>query len=130
MTDSSGYTDNIRLLIWKYAMQGFFNKPVLGSGLYSATYYSQLYVRWVTHNSFVDILVGQGIIGVIFWIGIFAKFIMVKKGNGMFVLNIIFVFMFPYFFLNGYETLSFWLPMILIKQISDCCKKHDFFELF
>ena len=129
MTDMSGYTDNIRLIIWGHALKGFANSPIIGSGLYSASYYSQLYVRWVTHNSFIDIIVGQGLIGIILFLLTFGKIVKdAGHGNRAFIAVIMLSFLLPYFFINGYETLSFWLPMILVKIISDACRlygKHE-----
>ena len=131
MTDVEGYSDNIRLTIWAYAMQGFYEHPILGDGLYAGSYYSQLHTRWVTHNSFIDILVGQGLVGTILFVLIFGKMIIVKqKKNRLFIVVLMVSFFLPYFFLNGYETLSFWLPMILCKFISDYCQNNDFVLLF
>ena len=131
MTDTEGYSDNIRLTIWGYALEGFYQYPILGGGLYSGSYFAQLQARWVTHNSFIDILVGQGLIGAILFVLIFGKMIFVKeKKNRLFIVAIMISFFLPYFFLNGYETLSFWLPMILCKFISDYCQNNDFTRLF
>jgi len=130
MFDKSGYTDNIRLLIWEYALEGFRKRPLIGSGLYSGSYYSQLHLKWVTHSSFIDILVSGGIIVSALWIFVFAKILKVKSINKWFMFSLFFAFFLPYMFINGYETLSFWLPLTIMCYLSKTCLINNYDELF
>ncbi len=125
MMDADSYSDNIRLRIWGYAMQAFLNNPVWGSGVASGTYYAQLYLRWYTHSCFIDIITGQGIIGAILYIGLFIQLLKVKRTNIVFMAALIISFFCPMFFINGYETATFWIPMAIAKIISDYCKYND-----
>lgn len=129
MTDSEGYADNIRLTIWKYAMEGFYVRPWFGSGIQAGTYYSQLHVRWVTHNCFVDMITTVGLVGTALYALEFLSFLNVQKGNRNFVLAVFFATALPLFFINGYETATFWMPMLICRLVCRYCKTHDFFEL-
>jgi O-antigen ligase len=125
MTSAGSYTDNIRLKIWGYAMKAYTSKPLFGSGIESGTYYVQLTLRWYTHSVFVDILTGQGLIGAALYLVLFIDLLRVKKENRMYMTVILLAFFVPMFFINGYESATFWLPLIICKAISDYCKSSN-----
>lgn len=125
MTGTGSYSSNIRLKIWGYALQAFTRHPLIGSGIESGTFYVQLILRWYTHSVFVDILTGQGLIGVIICLILFLNHLRVKKENFIYMAIMLIAFFAPMFFINGYETATFWVPMIMCKVISDYCKAND-----
>ncbi len=117
-TDFANYGDNTRLIIWNYAMEGFYQNPIFGSGTSSGTYYSQLHVRWVTHSCFVDLITAQGIIGCIIIFLLFLRLFRVNKSNKIFMLSVFITFFLPLFFIDGYVCATFWMPMTLCRLIS------------
>lgn len=124
------YSDNIRLKIWNYALKGFYRNPLFGSGVGAGTYYSQLHIEWVTHSGFVDLLAGQGIVGFVLLMCEFRKICMVKRGFRVFMLTTLIAFVMPLLFISGYENATFWVPMMLMKVLSNNCNKsEDFADL-
>lgn len=125
MTTMEGYEENARWKIWGYAMEAFTRNPLWGSGTTSGGYFSLLSTRWITHNCFLDILTGQGIVGSIIILAVFASIIKVKKSNALFMTCFMITSFMPLFFVNGYECATFWMPMLFCKLISDKCKEKD-----
>ncbi|UWP59053.1 O-antigen ligase family protein [Ruminococcus gauvreauii] len=123
--DFDNYTSNSRVTIWTYAMNGFFAKPVIGSGVESGSYYSLLDTRWKTHNCFIDILVGQGLIGAFIVLWIFLEHRKVNRGNGVFMAGFMICFFVPLIFVNGYECATFWMPMIICRYIYKKCRETN-----
>lgn len=123
-TDFENYTRNARISIWMHALDGFYMKPILGSGVESGSYYSLLYTRWKTHSCFIDILVGQGVVGIIIIAAMFIEYRKVNKKNKTFLTSMLICFFVPLFFLNGYECATFWVPMMLVRFIYIKCKEH------
>lgn len=125
MTTTQNYDSNARLLIWDYALEAFYRNPMLGSGVESGSYFSQLSVRWVTHNAWLDILTGQGILGsVIMILFIHTLYRGIIKENKIFFVAFFVTCFLPLLFSNGYECATWWTPMLLCKIISDNCKRN------
>ncbi len=122
MTTTTGYEDNARLKIWDYAMEAFYRRPWIGSGINSGTYFSQLSVKWVTHNAFLDVLTAQGIIGAVIFLMLLIKTAWVGKANRSFMIAYMITSFLPLFFVNGYECATFWVPMMMCTLMSDFCK--------
>jgi O-antigen ligase len=132
MFSIDSYSSNIRLLIWHDAIKAFLNNPIIGEGHLSGSYYVSLGIKgkWFgTHNCFLDIITGTGILGGIILLSIFKSMMDVKEENKVFLLSFIVSSFIPLFFINGYDSMSFWLPMILCKMISNCCKNKIYYEL-
>lgn len=133
MTNIEGYKDNIRIHIWNYAMEGYRQKPLIGSGIQSGTYYAQLHVKWYTHSCFVDLITSAGILGVIAFaiqiVQMCKKAIQKHFANLLYIAGTIVILFGPLMFINGFETATFWIPLALCKQVSDCCIEHRFEEL-
>ena len=129
MSDVDGYTENIRLTIWGYAIEGFLRRPWIGSGIQSGTYFSQLHVRWYTHSCFVDLITSVGILGAVLYVWQYIDYCKVKKGNMLFMISMLSILFVPLMFINGFETATFWMPMALCKIVSDHCKKNKYQEL-
>ena len=119
------YTDNARLRIWGFAMEGFYRSPFIGSGISSGTYYAQQHVRWVTHSCYVDMLTSQGIIGTLIIIAITSEMFKVNKKNKMFNVSMLMLFFIPLAFIDGYVCATFWMPMILCRILSKKAREND-----
>lgn len=129
MGDVEGYTDNIRLKIWAEAMKAYYANPIWGSGIQSGTYYAQQELRWYTHNCFIDMLTGQGLIGTILFLLTYIYYFWGKKGNRLFMFAMLVSYLIPLFFINGYETLTFWVPMCMCKLLSDAFKEYSYKDI-
>lgn len=126
MGNMDGYATNIRLEIWEYAMEGFYKHPILGSGIEAGTYYSQKAVRWYTHSCFVDILVGQGVVGAFFYLCMFIGFLKDNSGNRNFVGTYLLACFIPLGFINGYGCITFWMPMVMCQVVSSTARKYGY----
>lgn len=124
-TNFEGYTENSRLLIWECALEGFYRNPLIGSGVESGSYYSLLYTRWKTHNCFIDILTGQGIVGSIIMIALLIQLGKVSKTNRIYMISTLITFFFPLFFVNGYECATMWTPMMICRFLHEKCKREE-----
>lgn len=125
MLDVKSYSGNIRLLIWKEALNAFWNSPLFGSGIQSGGYYSKMRIQYATHNCYIDLLTGQGLFGVALIFISFSSYFKVPRYNLFFMIGIFASLFIPLFFINGYEAMTFWLPVILCRFISDFCKKKS-----
>jgi len=133
VTDISSYniSDNIRYSIWEYALISFQQNKLLGSGFGSASFYSISYIGSPSHNNYIEILGGQGIVGIILFILIIVSmFSKRKKCNNLLLLIIVISFLLPLATINGYQTMSFWLPMYFIVIISNYAKNQPLIDLF
>lgn len=129
MFNADGYSNNIRLTIWGYAIEAFERRPWIGSGIQSGTYFAQLHVRWYTHSCFVDLITTVGIIGAICYVIQYLQCIIVKKNNIIFMIALFSSLFLPLMFINGYETITFWMPMMMVKIVSDFCRENIFHEV-
>ena len=124
-TNFSGYSENSRLLIWGFALEAFYDNILIGSGVESGSYYSMLYTPWKTHNCFIDILTGQGLLGSTIVILLFFELSKVAKNNRIYMVCTMIAFFVPLFFVNGYECATMWTPMIICRFLHDKCKSTD-----
>lgn len=114
LTDSSGYEDNIRLIVWEHSLQAFYQNPIFGSGLGASSHFSEQFTGFQSHNNYIDILGDCGLIGFIIFSFIILDLQMVPKSKKMNMFSYTFANLFPLFFINGFQTISFWLPMYLL----------------
>jgi O-antigen ligase len=115
MTSLSSYTnDSVRTSIWEVGIKVFFEHPIIGVGLNGGNEYLLARGNHNSHNVYLDILTGTGIVGSIVFITILYNFSKVKSGNKLYILGIMAVMLGPLFFINGFNTPSFWIPMIIL----------------
>ncbi len=119
------YFDDVRIKLWIQAMELFKRYPILGAGMESTNVYLTGLGRHNTHNVYVDILVGHGIIGMLLLSLIFVRFITVKRLDRPFMIMLVFSSFGPLFFINGFNTTTFWLPMILCEICSNFSRKSS-----
>ncbi len=113
------YSENIRLTLWKETLPLIKARPIFGSGIESANNYLSSFNLANTHNVYLDILVGQGILGLFLFIATLVSIIFQKGVNKTFMIGFTLSMLLPLFFINGFNTTSFWLPLILTAILSN-----------
>ena len=124
-TNFDGYSENSRLLIWGFALQAFYDNIYLGSGVESGSYYSLIYTPWKTHNCFIDILTGQGLLGAFIMILFLWELVRVLPQNRIYMVCTMITFFVPLFFVNGYECATMWTPLMICRFLHDKCAEKD-----
>lgn len=118
LTSFETYTGDVRVILTKQSMQLFYNSPILGAGINSTASYLFSIGYFHSHNMYVDILTSQGLIGLmLFALFVFRGILLPKRNRfNMFVFSILLFG--PLFFINAFNTASFWLPVILYEILS------------
>lgn len=116
LTDRASYEENVRLDIWEYALEAFYRSPLIGSGLGASNLFSQAGTNYDTHNNYIDILGDTGILGVILFVMLSIRFVWVRKGKRLHMFSFYIACMLPLGFINGLQTISFWLPALLLAH--------------
>lgn len=109
------FTQDSRESLWDAALNVFFERPVLGGGFGSANIFSFAKIGNASHNVYLDILCDSGAIGMLsFLIFFFSNCfnITTKYKSSMYGMCI--SFMLPMFFINGFNTATFYLALIII----------------
>lgn len=103
-----------RTSLWKAALGAFWDSPIIGQGIGSSNYYAIFGGGNHSHNLYIDILSTGGIIGAIFYLLILFRATIGKSKNllNMFILAI--PFFLPQFFINGFNTMTMYLPIFMI----------------
>lgn len=104
----------------------FVENPLLGGGMGSASITSAAQVGNVSHNIYVDIIGDFGIIGTsaIALCGIHCAGIFKKKDLSYMFGFFCSAFM-PLFFINGFTTMTFWLPVTLLVIFANFSKSNE-----
>lgn len=124
----TSYTDGAgRLYLWEAAMKCFYSNPLIGGGIDSGTAFSTSLVGNATHNVYIDILCDSGVIGsFLFIVFCFTNLVKSKKSNLHFQLACFIAFFVPLFFINGFNTTSFYLPIYFLGILSNYNTKNNF----
>lgn len=104
--------------LWVAALTGFTENPLIGKGLNSSTVYANAIAGNHSHNMYIDILSTSGIIGFLLYS---LLLFMVIKGKGRlngWKILIAIAFNLPMFFLNGFNSLTMWIPIIMCYVFS------------
>lgn len=124
-TDGGG-----RLEIWESALEVFRKDPVLGGGLNSGSYVSALSTGYPTHSIFFDILCDSGIIGLISIIYFVLKnCIRCRRDNIEFQIILAIACIIPMLFINGFNTTTFFYPLIMLNIFSRYLETNDYLPL-
>lgn len=132
MTSLSSYTeDSVRTSIWQVGINAFYEYPIIGAGLNGGNAYLLARGSHNSHNVYLDILTGTGLIGSLLFISILFHFFKVKYGDKIYIWGVMAVMLGPLFFINGFNTPSFWIPMIIlgILQKHSLRSKKKIYEL-
>ena len=106
-----------------YKRQGFTSHPILGSGIGAASAYSWNIIGNAVHNCFIELLADQGIAGCIIAIWMYIDMMRIQRDCLPFMLLLMSAFFLPLFFLTGYSNLTFWMPMLFMKMVSNMLKR-------
>lgn len=121
--ESYNLNDQSRLGIWASSIEYFFKSPIFGVGLDNNSKLMIASGGHPSHNSILDILVGQGIIGIVIFI--YFLLVCVKESKcKVFTFGFVVASLGTLFFVNGYNTMSFWVPIILIAVFSKMYSKN------
>jgi len=116
LTSSESYEEDIRLEIWDLAMEAYYNSPIIGSGLGASNAYSQAGVKIDTHNNYIDILGDSGIVGMCLFLLLSWQILRAPKGERLHMFSFYVACMLPLGFINGFQTITFWLPLLMLAH--------------
>lgn len=125
--------EDSRFNLWKSAIKVFWNHPMLGGGMSAASNISLAEVGKDSHNVYIDILSNFGLLGSIVFVHFFYKNCCLSTRSNMpFLLGACGVFMVPMFFVNGFNTVTFYFPLVILTIYSYYCRneKNEYTELF
>lgn len=125
-------TGSGRLQIWKNGMEILMQKPVFGIGLYNFQYYNKRFYRnsQEMHNTFLEVLVENGIVGATLFFIFIISFVFDKTKNEIEIIikYIIYSQIFMLIFLSGIANEFIYLNFALyrgykLKKEEICIKK-------
>lgn len=109
------FHDQARVDAWTGALGVFASRPLLGNGLNAANAYLTDEIGYGTHNVYIDILTGSGLIGSAVFVAMILLMLRGKRVDSGPLWSFALVFLAPLTFLNGFNTLNFWVPLIMIS---------------
>lgn len=114
-------TDNdTRTLMWKDSFSLFLKSPIFGIGLENNNLFLRASGLRYSHNMFLDILCSQGIVGICIFLALII-YPTIKSNNKLYSLGFAIASLMTLFFVNGYNTMTFWIPVLLIFLQSKYC---------
>lgn len=112
--DFDNLTNNeTRIVMWKESLSLFFDHPIFGIGLENNNNYLRSNGLHYSHNVFLDIACSQGIVGILIFI-IIIVYLVSKSKNKFFSIGFAISSFITLFFVNGYNTMTFWIPILLV----------------
>lgn len=116
-------SDDPRWKLWESALTVFKEHPILGGGMSAASTVSHRNIGRDSHNVYLDILCNSGIIGTTFFVMfVWMSCLKTTKQNRVFIYSMFATFMLPMFFINGFNTATFYTPLILMSIMSKYCR--------
>ncbi len=130
-----------RLSLWRAALESFKMNPIIGGGMNSGSYFALLEEGNASHSILVDIISDSGILGILFlFIFFVVNCLKTKKKNFEFQIVIVSSALIPMMFINGFNTTTFYFPIILLTILSTynstsnndyrCLFRYDEWRLF
>ena len=130
LTDTSDYASDIRVKLWREPFRGFQKHPILGAGRGAANRYAYSAIGNYVHNTFLEILCDQGIVGAALFGVLFIRFFKVKAKNIVFMLAMSVGFFLPLLFVSAYQSCGFWLAISFCIILSEFLAKNSIQDLF
>lgn len=116
--------EDSRLDLWKAGIRGFTESPIFGSGLNSSNYLSNIYAGNHCHNVYIDAIASCGLFGMIFMVYfIHQNCFKSTSANNKFILASGLAFLIPLFFINGFNSATFLMPLMMMTMFSHYCRK-------
>lgn len=119
---SSGDT---RSKLWSAAIMPFTNNPLIGEGLNSASKYSLELAGNASHNMYIDILSGAGLLGAALYIMMIWDTGFRRKKHKIDIALACFALLMPQMFINGFNSTSQWIPIIMLWLTSSFVSQQD-----
>jgi len=116
-----------RLVIWNYAITVFKSNPIIGGGFNAGSSVSMFYEGHATHSIFLDILCDSGVIGLFFFLIFYYKNCFWPNWDNfefMFILSV--SVLVPLMFINGFNTTTFYFPLIMLSLFNRQLRVHDY----
>ncbi|MBE6639761.1 MAG: O-antigen ligase family protein [Ruminococcaceae bacterium] len=125
LTNKEAYKEDVRFEIWRYAMEAYRRSPIFGSGLGASNVLGRAGANHDTHNNYIDILGDTGILGMCMFLFLSFRLLKVRKGERLHMLSYFVACMLPLGFINGLQTISFWLPALLLAHEHIIIQRED-----
>lgn len=120
-------TSDSRTNLWESALLVFYKNPLFGGGLGAASEVSLALAGNYSHNVYLDILANSGILGFSSFMIFFSiNCLRTKRRNAYFIITMSVAFMLPLFFINGFNTATFYFPLIYMSILSRLCVDKEF----
>lgn len=127
LTDPSSLLhDPARLDAWALALPLFLEHPILGLGMNSANAYLEQNLGYGSHNVYLDILTGGGLVGTILFVATLASILQGKSGDRATLWSMAAVYLAPLVFINGFGTLSVWVPVLVLWIAGSASRRWPF----
>ncbi len=130
LTDAEDYSTDIRIRLWNAALDLFAEKPIFGGGRGAVNNYTFNRIGNYVHNTYLEILCDQGLVGAGLFLGLFVSFFKVKRENVVFVLVMFIAFFLPLLFISAYQSCGFWLGIALCLIFAKYLKNNTAKALF
>ena len=115
-----------RLDLWRVALRVFYENPIIGGGMNAANTISRSLTGTDSHNVYIDILCNSGFLGAITFVIFFIlNCLKSTRANRVFIYSIGLSFMLPMLFINGFNTATFYMPLILLTIFSHYCSSIE-----
>lgn len=108
---------------WETGLKTFFQAPLFGGGLGATSKKTLQLTGFHSHNVYLDILGDSGLIGAsIFLLFLSLNCFKTIKTNRYFIFGSAIAFLLPMFTVNGFNTATFYTPLILMTILSSFCR--------
>ena len=108
-----------RIKLWTASLNIFKSNPILGGGFGSASQESLRMLGNYSHNVYLDILCDSGLIGAMMFLLFFMVNCLPRHWfSNAYMLGAVAAFMAPLFFINGFNTATFYFPLIMLSILS------------
>ena len=124
LTNTSGYEDDIRLKVWEAALEAYRRNPDIGSGIDACNHFSKAELGLIAHNYYIEILGGSGIVGMCLFLLLSWQLLRVPRGERLHMFSFYVACMLPLGFINGLQSVSSWLPLLLLAHECTIIKRR------
>ena len=119
-------SEDSRWKLWEISLEVFKAHPIIGGGMSAASTITTAIEGHDSHNVYLDILCNSGLIGFfVFFLLISKACLKTTKKNRAFIYSLFITFMLPMMFINGFNTATFYTPIIMMSILSKYCSRKD-----
>ena len=117
-SSDSLFADDSRRSAWSLGLEIFRDSPVIGVGLDGGNVLIVDQVGINSHNVYIDILMGSGVLGAACFLYVLWALVWRRKRDRLALVTLAAGMLGPLAFINGFNTLSFWVPLMMIGVTS------------